>query len=855
MANQEIATLPPNAVIDLTNCEREPIHQLGRIQPSGFLIAISPDWVIGRISENAADFLGQSIDTILGKSLRTVIGADAVHIIRNRLAILRGEETIERAFGIALKPDGPLYDIAIHMVATDVILEFEPSEPAGEISPGSLIKSMIVRLQNTETFEGFTQEAARQVRALTGFDRVMVYKFDATASGKVIAESAMFGMTPFLGLQFPASDIPKQARALYERNWLRIIADVSDPGVAIVPGLSPEGVPLDLSMSTLRAVSPIHLEYLRNMGVKASMSISILRQGKLWGLIACHHNSPRQIGFERRTAAELFAQMLSLLLENRERDEEIEYERESRAMHNQLMAAMAADASIFENISGLADRIAELIPCDGIGLWVDQDVTLKGTTPTREEFLGVVRFLNSSVASQVYSTEQLSQIHAPAADYMERCAGILAIPISRMPRDYLVFFRREAAQTVTWGGDPTKPAEVGPNGIRLTPRKSFEAWKEVLHGRSIPWTGAELRAAESLRVTLLEVILRLSDSAQKDRTAAAEKQELLIAELNHRVRNILGLIKGLVTQGRTGTDTVDDFAAVLGGRVQALARAHEQITKHNWGPGSLEALITTEADAYERAGKRRIRIGGPEVALKPQAMSTVALVIHELMTNAAKYGALCIDQGVVDISWSFDSTDRLVIEWAETNGPPVQAPTRRGFGSTIIERSIPHELKGEASTEYRLGGVRARFVLPSDCVGASALPESANSIRVHQVVAEAGISGSILLVEDSMIIALDAEGILLELGASRVDTVGNSKDALALLETHLPTMAMLDINLGNETSFAIANRLQELGVPFIFATGYGEDVRLPAELENIPIVKKPYSAELVSAGLLKLTTR
>lgn len=838
----------PEESLDLSNCEREPIHQLGRIQPAGFLIVISSDWIIARVSENAPEFLNLSVKKLLGTSLHKAIGAEAVHVISNRLAILRGDNMVERAYGIRLSADGPLFDIAVHLVGADVTIEFEPSEAEEAISPGSLVRSMIVRLQATESFDKFTREAARQVRALTGFDRVMIYKFDADASGKVIAEAAGSGITSFLGLQFPASDIPKQARALYERNWLRLITDVDEPGIAIVPALNPEGRSLDLSLSMLRAVSPIHLEYLRNMGVQASMSISILRQGKLWGLIACHHMTPRQVGFERRSAAELFAQMFSLLIENRERDDETEYERETRGLHNQLMSAMASETSVFDSLSDLTERVGELVPCDGIGLWIDEDVTLKGITPTREEFMGIVRFLNSSAASQIYSTDQLSKHHQMAEDYEQRCAGVLAIPISRMPRDYLVFFRREAKQSVTWGGDPTKPVEVGPNGIRLTPRKSFEAWQETVHGKSVPWTDAQLRAAESLRVTLLEVILRLSDSAQKDRDRANEKQELLIAELNHRVRNILSLIRGLVSQGRTGSDSVEDFAAVLGGRVQALARAHDQITKLHWGPGSLAALIKTETGAYLGEKIDRVRVKGEDVAIQPQAFSTLALVVHELVTNAAKYGALCDDNGVVEITWTHDATGRLAIEWDEAGGPPVQAPTRRGFGSTIIERSIPHELKGESDVKYRLAGLHVRLVIPSDFIVA-AVPIVELTRREDAAKPLAGIDGVVLLVEDSMIIALDAEEMLLNMGADRVDTAGSSKEALRLIKTGIPTMALLDVNLGNETSFAVARRLKELDVPFVFATGYGDDASFPKEHRTVPVVKKPYLPAAILAAL------
>ena len=710
--------------IDLSSCDREPIHLLSTIQPIGFLVAASADWIITRLSANAPDWLGQPVDALLGSSLRSLFSAEALHTLRNRLAVLRGDDAVERAFALRLMEGGPAFDVAVHLSAGQIVLECEPSETDGDMNAGTVVRSLIARLQPTEAIGDFYREAARLLRALTGFDRVMVYKFTGDGSGEVVADATKPGVPSFLGLRYPASDIPKQARALYERNWLRIIADTSSEGVPIVPQLGPEGEPLDLSMSTLRAVSPIHLEYLRNMGVAASMSVSILRRGKLWGLFACHHLTPRCIAYERRSAAELYGQTFSLLLESRERELEADYETRARKLHNQLMAAMAAEASTFENISRFVDAITDLIPCDGIGIWVEEQVTLKGTTPTREEFLGLTRFLNRTGASSVFATNEIGKAYEPGRDFPERAAGLLAIPVSRSPRDYIVFFRREVARSVTWAGNPDKPVTAGPNGVRLTPRKSFDAWREVVHGQSLPWTDAELRVANSLRTTLLEVILHLADITQKERRGAAERQELLIAELNHRVRNILGLICGLISQSRAGSGSVEEFAGVLGGRVQALVRAHDQITRDHWGPASLRALVEAEAEAYagggtgsfNAKGRTGVRIGSPDVLLQPEAFTTVALVLHELMTNSAKYGALQGGRGQVNVTWTQDPSGRLVIQWIESGGPPVQAPTRRGFGTTIIERSIPHDLKGEATVEFLLAGLRARLVIPAHYV-------------------------------------------------------------------------------------------------------------------------------------------
>ncbi|KQP96074.1 HWE histidine kinase domain-containing protein [Methylobacterium sp. Leaf117] len=842
--------------LDLSSCDREPIHILGAVQPFGFLIAVSSDWIVVRASENAAVRLGLLEPDLLGLPLSDLIDGETIHLIRGHLQALRGPDAIDRIFGTPLRPGGTPYDIALHLSDGAIVMEMEPSV-SEHLNAGNLVRSMVGRLQQTIGFNPFCREAARQMRALTGFDRVMVYRFDPDGSGVVIAESARSSLDPYLGLHYPASDIPKQARALYERNWLRIIADVDAEPVAVLPQRDPHGRPLDLSMSTLRTVSPIHLEYLRNMGVAASLSVSILRGGKLWGLFACHHTEPRHISLERRTGAELFGQMFSLILESREREAEAAYEGSSRALHDRLMGALASGGTSLENITDFLDDIAGIVTCDGIGVWVNGQITLRGATPTAEEFTGLVRFLNRTATSRAFATQEIGAVHPPAADYTERAAGLLAIPISRAPRDFLVFFRTELARTVTWAGNPEKPASLGPNGLRLTPRKSFEAWTEVVRGQSAPWSAADLRIAEALRITLLEVILRLTDSAEKERKTAQERQELLIAELNHRVRNILNLIRGIVAQSRSRATSVEEFSSVIGERIQALARAHDQITTTNWGPGSLRDLITLEAEAYLNQQAVRVRLEGTDVLLEPQAFSTLALVIHELMTNSAKYGALSEAAGQVDVAWERDPSDCLVIHWCESGGPPVKPPSRRGFGTTLIERSIPYELKGEAEISYALTGLRGRFAVPARYVRPApiAQPQAAPGRESMPDLDPITLSGTVLVVEDNMIIALEAEEILASLGASAVDMAGSVHEALRQIEAARPSFALLDVNLGSETSLPVARRLLASGIPFVFATGYGESFRIPPELGAVMMIKKPYTADTLRRALASLPGR
>lgn len=836
--------------VDLTNCDREPIHRLGGVQPFGFLLAFDArDRTVRFASESVAEYLGADAETLIGAHGPDLFDIETAHTLRGRLQVMQSSDEVERVFAVPVRPGGPLFNLAIHRSGDRIVVEGEPYSADQAIDPASAVKAMMQRVTGAEP-KRFFDEAARQVRGLTGFDRVMVYRFDETGSGEIVAESCRSGIGSFLGMHYPASDIPRQARALYVRNTIRIIADIHATPSPVIPAAPVGEHPLDLSMSVLRSVSPIHIEYLNNMGVGASLSISIVLDGKLWGLFACHHYGPRHISFERRTAAELFGQIFSVLLESRERGEALRHEARARQVQEDLMQALARDEADFDNLADRLTQLCELVACDGIGLGVSDRVQLSRETPDERSFVELQRFLSERAGDQVWATDALSAAFPPAYAYLDQAAGLLAIPVSRIPRDYLVFFRKEAERTVNWGGDPRKPAELGPNGERLTPRKSFELWKEEVRGRSLPWTPADLQLAESLRVTLLEVVMRLTDVTRDERRRAQERQTLLIAELNHRVRNILGLIKGLVRQSRTDATSVRQFANVLGGRVDALARAHDQITTDQWGPAPLRKLIAQEASAYLLGKSDRVMMEGPEVLLDPQAFSAVALVVHELMTNSAKYGALCDSTGRVRVSWDIDGRGDLKIGWREQGGPPVAAPTRRGFGSTIIEKTIPHDLRGLAEVDYKVAGVEARFSIPARFVRQAEqreMPPSELSTAPRPALPRA--PERVLVVEDNLVIALDAEDMLRQLGAREVDVAGGVRDALQLLSGQRPGFALLDVNLGDETSLPVAERLKSLGVPFAFATGYGEDAGPIAGFADAPVIKKPYTAENVAQAL------
>lgn len=824
--------------IDLTNCDREPIHRLGHIQPFGFLLAADLGGVVRNVSRNIESFVGIPTQEALGRHLDELIAPDTLALIRERTAAVTQLAVAERIFGVPLQEGGPLFDVAIHIAEGWLVVEAERAVGGESFDPTADIRFLMGHFEQTPGLLKFCQVAADRLQDLLGYDRVMVYRFDDDASGEVIAEAAKPGIDRFLGQRYPAADIPQQARLLYLRNWLRIIADVDAAPVPVQgDGNDARSIGLDLSLSTLRAVSPVHLEYLRNMGVSASLSISIVVQGRLWGLVACHHYSPRLVDFRRRSAAELFGRMFSLLLDSRERREEAEHEAQARTVHDRVMARIAGREDAAEGIQHVLPEIGETIPNDGVALAIGGQVMLRGSTPDRAQFEALLADLPRSTGPGIHTEESIARVHRPAAAWSDQATGMLVIPLSQAPRDYLVFFRHEYARTVVWGGEPAKIEKVGPLGPRLTPRASFEAWKEVVRGRSMPWTPLERRIAESLQVGLLDVILRLSEAVHEQRRLAAERQQLLIGELNHRVRNILALIAGLVKQTRAATP--EDLARQIAGRVEALSRAHDQITRDHWGPAPLRALLVAETEAHGS----RVVLSGPEVSVTPLAFSTLALVLHELTTNSTKYGALSAEGGRVEIVWRVEAGGRLVIDWSERGGPPVPAPTRQGFGSSFIERSIPFDLQGEARIDYVPAGLRAHFVIPAPHVVEDPPPGEAPAAAGRPGAAAPREVRCALVVEDNLIIALDAQAMLVQLGVPKVEIASRVAEALRRIEQDEPDFVMLDLNLGRESSLPVAEELERRGIRFVFATGYGEDVGMLGPFAGRPVVQKPFSRE------------
>ncbi|SDE61256.1 HWE histidine kinase domain-containing protein [Limimaricola pyoseonensis] len=840
----------PDPGTDLDSCAREPIHLLGHVQPYGCLIAVSNQWEVRHVSANLDEMLGLDPEAAIGARLSELLPRDAVHDLRGRVQMIGPDSGPARLYGIDLIGDGPRFDVSVHATGHGYLIEAEHRTRNGNRQEMTLVQPLMARVRRRREIPAMAREAARAVKAMTGFDRVMIYRFHPDDSGEVIAEAASPGLEPFLGLRYPASDIPPQARALYIRNPIRLIMDVDAVPCPVRPALDPEGEPLDLSLSVTRSVSPIHLEYLRNMGVAASMSVSILRDGRLWGLIACHHGAAHYVDYETRSAAELFTQLFAYEIAAVESAAERDQAERARALHGTLPARMSDGATIAREFETIARDIAAVVPCDGIAMWIGGRYLRHGATPSHDEFMGLLGPLRAADDGRAFASDCLTDIHPAGTGFADRAAGLLSLPISQGPGDYLVLFRREQVETVNWAGDPRKAVTQGPNGLRVSPRQSFEAWSETVRGRSAPWRRGEIAAAETLRVALIETVLKIADDSIAERKRAQERQELVIAELNHRMRNVLNLIRSLIAQSRPGARSVAEYVRILDGRVEALARAHDQLTETDWRAASLKGLIETEIDAFLSGKRDRVKLTGADVLLSAEAYATLALVLHEMVTNAAKYGALQDSHGRVEVTLDRRTDGALVIGWRESGGAPVKAPEGRGFGTTVIERSVPFELRGEAELRFALTGVEARFVIPARHV--SDAPEAGDAAPAAEAPAQQRLSGRALVVEDNMIIALDGADILTELGCAEAVTANGVGEALRLIESNGFDLALLDVNLGNETSTPVAEALTAHGVPFVLATGYGATEAIAEAFPGAPVIKKPYTKRSLQAGFTRL---
>jgi light-regulated signal transduction histidine kinase (bacteriophytochrome) len=485
--------------VDLTNCDREPIHTCGAIQPHGILIVLdSADLRIVQVSDNSASLFGIGPSDLLGRVVDEPIGSANAESIRAAAALSDIREVNPIPMSVQTLKGPTQADAFVHRSGGKIVLELEPQSattPAPMQAFHRIVSGSIDAFASVRNVAQLCAAAVVEVAELTKFDRVMIYRFDEDWNGEVVAEKHVAGMEPFLGLHYPASDIPQQAREIFRRNWLRLIPNTNYVPATIVPNSTQSGEPLDLSESVLRSVSPVHIEYLQNMGVGATMTITLLRNGQLWGLIACHHRTPKLMACQLRLACEILGRSMSLHLGTLEESDDTTYRMKLKGGQMRLLEAMSKSTDTWSVLATAEPDLLSLVGSDGAAICFGDDCRLVGRTPGVSEVLTITEWLAQNTSEELFTTNSLPGLEPKFEPLANTACGMIALALSRSKRSYVLWFRPEIARTVDWAGNPTKQLGTDAQSGRLTPRKSFELWTEVVRLHSRPWTSYEIDAA------------------------------------------------------------------------------------------------------------------------------------------------------------------------------------------------------------------------------------------------------------------------------------------------------------------------------------------------------------------------
>lgn len=513
--------------INLTNCDQEPVSFIGSIQDFGCLVAFDKkSHQLTHQSQNTSTFLSDLPPGINEKDFQSLMSQSQLP--------LRCFESDTHCF-----------------------YEISPKEIRDESLDRNLLKSLD-RIQGASGKEDLWDCIAESFASITKMDRVMVYHFHEDLHGEVVSERVTVAIESFLGLHYPASDIPAPARAVFQQSWVRVIPDVNGKTHPLVPGNVHS---LDLSKSQLRAVSPVHLKYLRNMKVASSLTVSLIVEGKLWGLVACHHHSPMNYSAQLREAAEVLGRFASSELENQIRRDETLHRQRLEGIHQELISHIQTASDMALAITQHTPNLLDLIDSSGAAaaLYTERRWITVGSVPETEKLDSIVNWLSEKYSDQiVFSTEKLSSFYPPAKEFTDLASGLLAVSLPKAPQNYILWFRPEIIQTVTWAGNPEEK-NAGLDG-HINPRKSFDAWKETVRGTSAVWKAWEKAAALELRNSLIALDLRRQFEKEQQARAVAEKavqaREELISIVSHDLKNPLNsmMINSALIQRQTEGD-------------------------------------------------------------------------------------------------------------------------------------------------------------------------------------------------------------------------------------------------------------------------------------------------------------
>lgn len=644
--------------LDLSVCEQEPIRVPGSIQPQGFFVGLSQaEFRIIQVSDNIGLHTGKNVEQALGGDLAGLIGDAAASQI---LHALRENQLEARPtyLGTMEVGSGVFFDVLAFATDGMAALEFEQvtrHEQASFRQLYPLLGNFLGKLHDADSVVELSQIAAEEIKKVSGFGRVLVCRFDTEGHGHVLAEARDPEYHSYLNQRFPASDIPRQARELYVANRMRLIADANYTPSRLVPANNPAtGRATDLTYSSLRSVSPVHAQYMKNMGTLASMSVSIVIKGQLWGLISCHNAEPRRLPFELRSACQHIGEVLALRIESKEDRDEYNYRLELRRILVTMLAALSQNENFFENMGTIEHELLRFASASGAALVFEGRVARYGDAPQDDSILELVSWLSANISDDVFHTNTLSQHFARASGIKDVASGMLALSISRLHRHYLIWFRPEVVENIDWAGNPHLRQGDDAAVQKLTPRASFEIWHETVLGTSLPWRTSEIEIAAEFRTALLGMVLeRAEQMAELAEELGRANKELeafsysVSHDLRAPMRHIVGFSdlllefegKQLSDRGKRFIANISDAARFAGKLVDDLlsfsqmGRAALRIA-----PVELNELVeATIARLASDVGQRKLTWDLDRLPTVEADPAFLQLAIYNLLSNAVKY--------------------------------------------------------------------------------------------------------------------------------------------------------------------------------------------------------------------------